>query len=104
MIKRYRYLVLIWSFAIGCAGIKVVNPNDKNQNEGTKMLDLSGGEIKVVDTYSCTIVSQGKKSTAIGKTEEEARKEAIAKCQDRTVISFCKKCKSNLCEELKLAY
>ena len=76
--------------AFGCAGMKVVNPNDKNENEGTLALDLSGGTPKLVETYTCKIVaSNGQKVSATGKTEDEARSEAVAKCRDKTLISFC---------------
>lgn len=85
------FLVVIWGmFSFGCAGMKVINPNDQNQEAGTKMVDFSGGSFKIVETYSCKIESMGHKVTAIGKTEKEARVEVLAKCKDRTVISFCK--------------
>ncbi|MEK6775133.1 MAG: hypothetical protein AABY64_14425 [Bdellovibrionota bacterium] len=89
--------VLLFS---GCAGIKVINPNDQNKNEGTLALDLASGKPKLVATYTCKIVaSNGNRVSAIGKTEEEAQKEALAKCRDQTVISFCEsknlKCTKN---------
>lgn len=50
-------------------------------------LDQNG---KLVGTFTCSIVaSNGKRVSAIGKTEDEARKETLAKCQDKTVISVC---------------
>ncbi len=84
----------------GCAGMKVVNPNNKNENEGTKALDLSSGKLTVVDTYTCKIVaSNGQRVSAIGKSEETARNEALAKCRDKTLVSFCDaknlKCEKN---------
>lgn len=83
-----------------CAGVKVINPNDDfEKNKNTKMLDISGGSLKVVSTYTCKLNSMGNKISVIGKTEDEARKEVIAKCQDRTLISVCKpeevKCSAN---------
>lgn len=74
----------------GCAGVKVINPNDQNKDTGTLALDLTSGKPKFVETYTCKIVaSNGKKVSAIGKTEAEAQKEALAKCRDQTAISFC---------------
>jgi hypothetical protein len=88
MNKIIFYFPLI-SFLFGCAGMKVVNPNKPN-NKGTLQLDYSGGSPKFVETYSCTMVaSNGKRVYSTGKSEESARKEAIAKCQDQTAISFC---------------
>ncbi len=83
------YTFLTLSFiAIGCAGVKVIDPNDKYAD--TKMLDVSGGNIKVINPYVCRMSSQGHRFSAIGKTEEEARTEVLARCQDRTLISICK--------------
>ncbi len=83
----------------GCSGMKVINPNDENKDAGTKMLDFSDGSLKIVSTYSCKLESMGHKFNALGKTEKEARIEVLAKCHDRTVISFCKedqiKCTKN---------
>lgn len=74
----------------GCAGVKVINPNDQNKNAGTLALDLSSGKPKLVETYTCYIVaSNGNRVSTIGKTEDDAKKEALAKCKDQTVISFC---------------
>lgn len=70
-----------------CAGMKVVNPNDKNKNAGTKMLDLNTG--KIVDTFDCKIESPGKNYSATGSTEQEARDEVLARCRSGTLISFC---------------
>ncbi|WP_413578137.1 hypothetical protein ACLVWU_06300 [Bdellovibrio sp. HCB290] len=95
-------LFLIFPFALsilsGCAGMKVVDPN-KPDNKGTLQVDYSGGSPKLVGTYTCTMVgANGKRVYATGKSTEEARQEAIAKCQDQTVISFCKDSKIS-CEK-----
>lgn len=80
-------------FCFGCSGIKVVDPNRPN-NKGTLQLDYSKGTPQLVETYTCTIVSSsGKRLYATGKSEEEARDEVIAQCQDQTLISFCKSSK-----------
>jgi hypothetical protein len=94
------FLPLIFStILVGCAGIKVVNPNDKNQNDGTLALDTSGGNLKLAATYTCKLESMGTRLSAVGKTEEEARKEVIARCHDRSLISVCEpdkiKCQKN---------
>jgi hypothetical protein len=84
--------ILILSLIVlaSCAGMKVVRPGDENKNAGTKALDLSSGSVKFVDTYTCQIVaSNGRKVSAVGKTEEAARTEAIAKCRDQTLVSIC---------------
>jgi hypothetical protein len=74
---------------LNCSGVKVVNP-DQTKDSGTKMVDWSGGVPKVVSTYSCSIVaSNGKRVSALGKSEAEARQEALAKCRDQTLASFC---------------
>lgn len=71
--------------------MKVVHPGDKNENAGTKALDLSDGKVKFVDTYTCKIVaSNGQRVSAVGKTENDARKEALARCRDKTLISICR--------------
>ena len=57
------------------------------------MVDWTGSTTKIVSTYSCSIVTvtaDNKKVTAIGKTEAEARKEALAKCKDQILLSFCR--------------
>lgn len=84
-------LGLILVSSIGCSGMKVINPNDPaTQNAGTKALDLSSGTPKIVSTFTCSIVaSNGTRVSAIGKSEAEARKEALAKCRDQTLVSFC---------------
>lgn len=76
---------------LGCAGMKVVYPNDDIQkNKGTLALDLSSGTPKLVETFTCTIVaSNGKRVSAIGKSEAAARNETLAKCRDQTIVSFC---------------
>lgn len=73
-------------------GMKVIHPDEKDKNAGTKMVDWSSGSPKIVSTYSCSIVTMAKdnkKVIAIGKTEDEARKEVLAKCRDQTIISVC---------------
>jgi hypothetical protein len=92
------YFALITPFLFGCAGIKVVDPN-KPQNKGTLEVDYSDGSPKLVGTYNCTMVgANGKRVYATGKSEDEARNGAIAKCQDQTIISFCKAAKIS-CEK-----
>ena len=71
-----------------CAGMKVIHPNDP-RNEGTLAVDTTGGGLKLVETYTCTLVGTGKRHSAIGKSEDEARTEVVAKCRDHTAISFC---------------
>ncbi len=78
---------LLVLFLTGC-GLKVINPNDPD-NTGTLALDASGGNLKLVGTFTCKIESMGKRFFAVGKTEEEAQAEAIAKCKDNTLLSFC---------------
>ncbi|MFS4460167.1 hypothetical protein [Bdellovibrio sp. HCB2-146] len=80
---------LLISIATGC-GLKVINPNDQNKNEGTLALDVSDGKVGLVATYTCKLVSMGNRFSALGKTEEDARKEVLAKCQGHTLLSFCK--------------
>ncbi|MCM2351552.1 MAG: hypothetical protein NDI69_16130 [Bacteriovoracaceae bacterium] len=70
-----------------CAGVKVIHPNQQNKNAGTMALDKDG---RSVGTYTCNIVaSNGRRVSVIGGSEAEARQEALAKCQDKTLISFC---------------
>lgn len=84
-------LCLLIFVTSGCQGLKVVRPDDPvEQNKGTLALDVSGGSMKLVETYTCTLKSMGANFSAVGKTEESARNEVVAKCKDRTVISFCK--------------
>ncbi len=97
MIRFCGVLLLLMT---ACAGMKVVNPNDQQKEKGTLALDLSGGSMKLVETYSCSIVaSNGQRVSATGKTENDARGEALAKCRDQTAISFCEsknaKCAKN---------
>lgn len=84
--------------SVGC-GLKVINPNDQNPNKDTLALDVSDGSPKLVATYTCKIVSQGSRFFGLGKTEEIAAKEALAKCRARTLLSFCDpqqvKCEKN---------
>lgn len=92
MIKAFLQIAVAVSL-FGCAGMKVVDPNKPN-NKGMLQLDLSGGSPKLVETYTCTMVGgNGKRLYATGKTEEDARAEAIAKCQSVTVINLCNSAK-----------
>ena len=86
-----RFSIFLCSVIVlaGCAGMKVVKPEDENKDAGALALDLSTGEPKLVSTYSCKLDSGNNRLSAIGKTEEEARKEVIARCRDRTVVSSC---------------
>lgn len=72
-----------------CAGMTVINPNEKS-NKGTLALDTSGGQVRLVETYTCKLDSMGKHYQAVGKSESEARDEVLAKCRDNAVLSFCK--------------
>lgn len=92
---RRTYLGVALLTMSGCAGLKVINPNEQNKEEGTRILDWSGGQPKIESTFSCQLKSGGKRFSAIGKTEEEARKEVLARCHDGTVISFCQSTKIN---------
>lgn len=71
-----------------CAGMKVIHP-DRPSEKGTLTYDYQTG--KLVATYTCTMVgANGNRVYATGTSEDEARKEAISKCQDQTLVSFCK--------------
>lgn len=85
------FFVLILASLTGCSGMKVIHPDDPaTKNAGTKALDFSGGVPTIVSTFTCSIVaSNGKRVSAIGKSDAEARKEALAKCRDETLVSFC---------------
>lgn len=93
MLRNYSKTMILLSLYLvfaSCSGLKVINPNDKNENEGAKALDWNGGSPKLVDTYTCKIVaSNGKKVSAMGKSELEARKETLAQCRNQTIVSFC---------------
>lgn len=98
MNKLNGFLITVSFLFMGCAGVKVVDPNKPN-NKGTLQVDWSGGSPKLVGTFTCTMVgANGKRVYATGKSEDEARKEAIAKCQDQTLVSFCKSSKMS-CEK-----
>lgn len=84
------FVVLGASLILGCAGMKVIHPNDKNENEGTLAVDWTGGKMQLVGTFTCKLESMGNRFSAVGKTVEEAQKEVLARCQDRTLLSFCK--------------
>lgn len=88
---------LVWILAVGavglnllgCAGLKVIHPEDE-KNAGTLALDVSEGQFKLVATYTCKLESMGNRFSSVGKSEEEARIDVVAKCQSRTLLSFCK--------------
>lgn len=82
--------VFVALFISGCAGLKVIKPQEPNQNAGTLAVDFVDGVVKLVPTYTCKMESMGRQFSAVGKTEEDARKEVVARCRDHTVISFCK--------------
>jgi hypothetical protein len=88
MSKHIFCLGVVLFLFVGCSGMKVINSNV--ENKGTKMLDFSDGTPKIVSTYSCNMRSSGQTISAIGKTEKEARAETLAKCRDKSIISFCK--------------
>jgi|GEM_PF-4779761 len=85
------FLGLILASFIGCSGMKVIHPNDPNtRNAGTMALDLSSGVPRIVSTFSCSIVAMnGTRVSAVGKSEAEARNEALAQCRSQTVVSMC---------------
>jgi hypothetical protein len=90
-----RYLIALGLFLAvltgsGCSGVKIVKPKDQNKNAGTLALDLSDGHPKLVATYTCNLESMGNRFSAIGKTEDAARKEVVARCRDKSILSFCK--------------
>jgi len=77
----------------GCSSLTVVN-SDQQKQKGTLAYDYKTG--KLVATYSCTMVgANGKRVYATAKSEEDARKEVISKCQEQTLISFCNDSKIN---------
>lgn len=86
---NFLFFSFISFIVLSCSGLKIKNP-EHSQNDGVKAIDWSGGMPKIVDTYSCSIVaSNGQRVSAIGKSESEARKETLAKCRDKTIVSFC---------------
>jgi len=70
----------------GCAGIQVVH---SNPNEGTLAVDKDEGQVKLVETYSCKLLSGDRKFSAVAKIEGEARREVVAQCKDATMVSIC---------------
>lgn len=79
-------LILVVS---GC-GLKVVDP-EVEKNKGTKALDFSSGSIKIVDTYTCSIVAgNGQRVSSVAKSESEAKSDALIKCRSQTLISICR--------------
>jgi hypothetical protein len=93
-IKILISLVLSLLALSGCSEIKVIKPSDHNPNSGTKILDFSSGELRVVPTYTCQLASMGHQFSAIGKSEDEARKEVVAKCLDKALLTFCDSAKA----------
>nr|WP_295901948.1 hypothetical protein [uncultured Bdellovibrio sp.] len=89
MFSKSSVVVIIFAALsfVGC-GLKVINPNDKNPNEGTLALDTSNG-VKLVATYTCKVESMGNRYSAMAKSEEEARREVLYKCKSNTLISSC---------------
>lgn len=89
MKKNILLFIFVAALISGCAGLKVVDPK-KAKDNGTLQVDYSNGQLKLVGTYTCTMVgANGRRVTATGKSEEEARKEAFAQCRNETVVSFC---------------
>jgi hypothetical protein len=79
-------LLILAVLLLANCGMKVVKPGEEKND--TKMVDWSSG--KIISPYNCKLESMGNKFSALGKTEEDARKEVIAKCRDKAVVSFCK--------------
>lgn len=79
-------LVIVLSVTVSSCGLKLVNPEDE-KNKGTMAVDWSTG--KIVATYTCKLVGAGKTFRAIGKSEDEASKEVVAKCRDSALITIC---------------
>lgn len=90
MLKSFVLLIPFLLAISGCAGLKVIDPREPD-NTGTMALDVSDGRPRLVATYTCKMKSMGHRFSAIGKSEEEARKEVLARCQDKTLLSFCEK-------------
>lgn len=90
MLKFFCIFIPYLIATAGCAGLKVIDPREPD-NTGTLALDVSEGQPRLVATYTCKMKSMGNRFSAIGKTEEEARKEVLARCQDKTLLSFCEK-------------
>ena len=87
--KNFYFLLLVSIFVSACSGLKVTDPS-KPDTKGTLQVDASSGELKLVGTYTCTMMaSNGKRVSATGASEEEARQEVISKCQSQTTVSFC---------------
>lgn len=84
------FAALLFILLAGCAGLTVINPNDKNENAGTLAVDMKDGKLQLVGTYTCNLDSMGNRFSAVGKTEDDTRNEVLARCQDRTLLSFCK--------------
>ncbi|AFY01548.1 double-stranded RNA binding motif domain-containing protein [Bdellovibrio bacteriovorus] len=78
------------SLLAGC-GLKVISPADENPNKGTLAVDWSGDGPKVVGTFTCRMKSMGNRFFGFGKSEDEARQDAMGKCKSHTLLSFCEK-------------
>lgn len=93
-------LILFSAFWVcACAGMKVIDPNAP-KTEGMMQVDYSDGSLKLVATHTCTMVAaNGQRVYGSGKSEDEAQKETISKCQSQSVVSFCNiskiSCKKN---------
>ena len=83
--KKLIISLLVLNFT-ACAGMKVIHPEDEKE-KGTMAVDWKTG--KVVPTVSCKLAGMGKTYRAIGKTNEEATKEVVARCRDGSLISIC---------------
>jgi hypothetical protein len=80
---------LLFIALAGCSGLKVVKP-EQNKDAGTLMIDWSGSKPQVVGTHGCSLKTiEGKTVSALGKTEEEARREVLARCRDKSLFSVC---------------
>lgn len=87
---RVRFLLGLMALHIsGCSGLKVVQPTHEPEQLETKILDMSTGTPRLVSAHKCWLSSMGDQFSALAKTEEEARKEVLAKCRDHSVISNC---------------
>lgn len=84
----FKYTFLILTTYFSACGLKVIHPEDE-KNKGTMAVDWSAG--KIVATYTCKLVGVGKTYQATGKSEDEAKKEVVARCHDGTLISICNK-------------
>jgi hypothetical protein len=86
--KNFVLIFCLLAAALSC-GLKVVDPDDQ-KNKGALAVDASGGSLKLVPTYTCKVQSMAKRFSATGKSEDDAKKEVLAKCRDASIVSFCK--------------